>query len=147
MRVLYIGFKGTYNSSNKLVNQFYGEKYFLTNSFNGLKKDIQDIDKEYDFVYMFGLDKRLKKSVRVEKCAEKNGEVIYTRANIDNIKNRLKKNGIKSMLSEKPTHYLCNEAYYYMLNKMRCPVVFIHIPSLRYLTDEMMGQLVNALDT
>ena len=46
---------------------------------------------------------------------------------------------------EKPTHYLCNEAYYYMLIKMKCPVVFIHIPSIKFFTDEMMERLVEAL--
>jgi len=143
--VLYVGFKGSYNSSNKLVNHFNGEKIFLTNSFSGLKRDIQTIDKEYEFVYMFGLDKKLKKSVRIEKCAEKDGKIIYTETDIDKLICKLKRYKLRSSVSEKPTHYLCNEAYYYMLIKMKCPVVFIHIPSIKFFTDEMMERLVEAL--
>lgn len=33
LKTLYVGFKGIHNSSNKLVQNLQGEKYFLTNSF------------------------------------------------------------------------------------------------------------------
>ena len=65
MKTLYVGFKGIHNSSNKLVRNLQGEKYFLTNSFEGLKRDIENLVGEYEQVYMFGLDKALKDSVRI----------------------------------------------------------------------------------
>lgn len=43
MRVLYTGFKGKNNSSYQLVSNISGEKLFLTNSFEGLKKDIVNV--------------------------------------------------------------------------------------------------------
>ena len=50
---------------------FRGDKLFLTNSYNGLKKDIDSINAAYDSVYMFGLDKRLKGTVRIDCVAQK----------------------------------------------------------------------------
>ena len=90
MKTLYVGFKGIHNSSNKLVRNLQGEKYFLTNSFEGLKRDIENLVGEYEQVYMFGLDKALKDSVRIEKCAEKDGERIYTQMLLSGIEECLK---------------------------------------------------------
>ena len=50
MKTLYVGFKGIHNSSNKLVRNLQGEKYFLTNSFEGLKRDIENLVGEYEQV-------------------------------------------------------------------------------------------------
>ncbi len=111
-------FKGIHNSSNKLVRNLQGEKYFLTNSFEGLKRDIENLGGEYEQVYMFGLDKALKDSVRIEKCAEKDGERIYTQMQLSGIEECLKNNAIPYSVSHNSTHYLCNEAYFYMLKKM-----------------------------
>lgn len=90
LKTLYVGFKGIHNSSNKLVRNLQGEKYFLTNSFEGLKRDIENLVGEYEQVYMFGLDKALKDSVRIEKCAEKDGERIYTQMQLSGIEECLK---------------------------------------------------------
>ena len=126
--VLYTAFKGKHNSSCCLIEKVSGEKLFLTNSFSGLKRDIDRIEKEYSAVYMFGLDKRLKDSVRVEPCAEKDGETVYTEINTAEIIDKLKKEGLKCKLAANPTHYLCNEAYYYMLKRFSGRALFIHIP-------------------
>ena len=85
MKTLYVGFKGIHNSSNKLVQNLQGEKYFLTNSFEGLKRDIENLVGEYEQVYMFGLDKALKDSVRIEKmCRERWRTNLYANAVIWN---------------------------------------------------------------
>ena len=47
MAILYTGFKGVGNSSYLLVNQIAAEKLLLTNSFNGLRKDIESLSKNY----------------------------------------------------------------------------------------------------
>lgn len=39
--ILFTGFKGKNNSSYKIVSQSNGEKLYLTNSFQGLQKDIE----------------------------------------------------------------------------------------------------------
>ncbi len=66
MSVLYVAFKGNGNSSNKIVRSLSGDKLFLTNSYSGLKKDIDNISGTYDLVYMFGLDKKLKGNIRID---------------------------------------------------------------------------------
>ena len=142
---LYTAFKGKNNSSCCLLEKIDGEKLFLTNSFGGLKRDINGIEQEYDAVYMFGLDKRLKDSVRVELCAEKGGETICTEFDTAEIIDKLKKEGLKCKLAENPTHYLCNEAYYYMLKKVCRRALFIHIPPLKYFSNEMAEVIIKII--
>ena len=146
MKILYTGFKGQYNSSYRLVNGIAGEKLFLTNSFEGLKNDIENIYEEFDAVYMFGLDKNLKNSVRIEKCASKDGELVYSKMKLDGIEKRLVQYGVENYISDTPTFYLCNEAYYHMLKKMNGRVVFIHIPSMKNITDELVEELKNTFE-
>ena len=73
-KVLLTGFKGKNNSSSILVQSISENYRLLTNSFEGLKKDIEEIDEGFDFLIMFGCDKNLKDSVQIERFAEKNGE-------------------------------------------------------------------------
>lgn len=54
LKILYTGFKGKNNSSFQLLNKFPVAKVYLTNSFDGLKRDIMGISEDYDFVVMFG---------------------------------------------------------------------------------------------
>lgn len=145
-KILYTGFKGKNNSSHKFVEGLKGEKLFLTNSFTGLKKDIENIDKHYDVVYMFGLDTTLKDNMRIEKCAEVNNKMLHTVINLSSITKRLDKQLIKYSISEQPAHFLCNEAYYYMLLKMNCKSVFIHIPPLKYLSEDFFKKLSDVFD-
>ena len=67
MEKIYIGFKGTHNASCRLVQALPGKRYFLTNSFAGLKKDMDVLDNSYGCAIMFGVDKNLKDAVRIEK--------------------------------------------------------------------------------
>lgn len=108
MWALYAAFKGNGNSSNKIVRSLSGDKLFLTNSYNGLKKDIENITGAYDFVYLFGLDKRLKGSVRIDCAAQKDG--IPLLSDIDNnlIASKLNKAGIAAHLGITPVPSLCN---------------------------------------
>lgn len=142
-KVLYTGFKGKNNTSHRLVEALHGEKCFLTNSFEGLKKDIDNINSEYDIVYMFGLDKTLRDNVRIEKCAVLNDRTVSTKANLSHITDRFDEYGVKYAITEKPTHYLCNEAYYHMLVKTNFQAVFFHIPSLKYLSENLYQRLLN----
>ncbi|MBQ3162317.1 MAG: hypothetical protein IJC04_09370 [Oscillospiraceae bacterium] len=145
MKKLYTAFKGKYNSSRCLVEKLDGEKLFLTNSFDGLKRDIDGIENNCNAVYMFGLDKGLTDSIRVEPCAEKDGETIHTEFDTAEIIDKLKKEGLKCKLAENPTHYLCNEAYYYMLKKVCRRALFIHIPPLKYFSNEMAEAILKTI--
>lgn len=115
MQALYVAFKGDGNSSNKIVRSFSGDKLFLTNSYNGLKKDIDHINGTYDVVYMFGLDKRLKGNVRIDCVAQRGEECLYSDVNIHSIALELNESGIITYMGNTPIQSLCNEAYWHML--------------------------------
>ena len=130
-KVLYIGFKGKNNSSSLLVNSLSSQGCLLTNSFAGLKKDIDNLSGDYDEVYLFGVDKTLTDSFRIERSAERENTRLTTALDIKAVSERLSAAGIKSTLSDNPTHFLCNEAYWYLLEKYRGRAVLIHIPTIK----------------
>lgn len=96
MNILFTGFNGKNNSSYQLVQSLEYEKIFLTNSFLGLEGDIDKLDKAYNLVVMFGLDKTLKNQVRIEKSAELNGEDFFW-------------HNMKKLLNEENTYGLLRE--------------------------------------
>ena len=71
--VLFVGFKGKNNTSGLLAEQLSPNPLLLTNSFSGLRRDIDSICNEYDCFVMFGVDKTLSNSVRIDKIASLNG--------------------------------------------------------------------------
>ena len=145
MPVLYVAFKGNGNSSNKIVRNLNGDKLFLTNSYGGLKKDIDNINRTYDLVYMFGLDKNLKGNIRIDCVAQRDEVYLYSTVNVDSIAMKLNQNGIITNIGNTPIQSLCNEAYWYMLRKCNCHVIFIHVPSIRYVTEDFIGKVRAAL--
>ena len=90
---------------------------------------------------MFGCDKSLKDGVRLERFAEKNGKKLETSLDLALLSQKLIDGGIANTISVTPTHYLCNEAYWYALKKFEGKAVFIHIPTLKNIdksfTDKM----------
>lgn len=142
MKILFTAFKGTHNTSFQLVDQTGAHYVLLTNSFQGLKKDISSIGSDYDAVYMFGVDKHLTDKIRIEMCAENNHETVTTSFNTAQLEEQLRAVGISYIISNQPTSYLCNAAYYHMLKK-NPNTVFTHIPSLRGMTTEMMQRLID----
>ena len=145
MRALYVAFKGNGNSSNKIVRSLSGDKLFLTNSYHGLKKDIDHVNGTYDVVYMFGLDKRLKGNVRIERVAQRDEVCLYSDVDIHSIALELNKSGIITYIGNTPIQSLCNEAYWHMLNKCNCHVVFFHVPSIKYITDNFIDRVRTVL--
>ena len=133
--VLFTGFKGKNNASGVLAEQISSEHLLLTNSFAGLRKDIDSINKEYDLVVMFGIDTKLASSVRIEKLASIDCENRSSVLDLKRLAISLNTAGISAIISEDPTACLCNAAYWHMLNRFSGSAVFIHIPPLKY-TDE-----------
>ena len=132
---LYLGFKGHNNSSKILVNSLSGQHSLLTNSYAGLKRDIDKLIADCDEVYLFGVDKSLSDSFRIEQYAEKDGKQLATILDINEIAKRLSASGIKNTISKKVTHYLCNEAYWHLLKKYKGRAVLIHIPTIKHFFD------------
>ncbi len=139
--VLFVGFKGKNNSSSVLAEQLSPEHLLLTNSFAGLKRDIDSIHKEYDRIVMFGVDKTLTSSVRIEKVAFLDGEKKTSGLNVDKLADSMNVCGISAVISEDPTAYLCNAAYWHMLKKFSGRAVFIHIPTGKNLNDDLIVKM------
>lgn len=85
---LHIGFKGKNNASYILVKSISTDSYLLTNSFEGLKRDIENLDYSYDCVILFGIDKNLVNAVRIEKVAEKETKE-YSLLNLEDLSAQL----------------------------------------------------------
>ena len=71
MSVLYVAFKGNGNSSNKIVRSLSGDKLFLTNSYSGLKKDIENISG----IYCPDCRKRITRRQTAERMRQMRGNV------------------------------------------------------------------------
>lgn len=145
-RKLYVGFKGKNNTSCVLARYLSESSYLLTNSFGGLKKDIEQLNGCYDYVLMFGIDKNLKNAVRIERVAEREGIRLLSDLDLDNISNHLSAVEVTNYISNTPTHYLCNEAYWFSLRKFNGKAVFIHIPSIRNTDEIFFKKMKLALD-
>lgn len=142
---IYIGFKGKNNASSMLVDYLSEKTYLLTNSFGGVKRDIEKLAETYDYVLMFGVDKNLKNSVRIERMAEREGVCLLSDFDLDDISKRLNSAGVMNFVSNTPTHYLCNEAYWFALQKYKGKVVFIHIPTIKNIGDGFLMKMKEAL--
>ena len=130
---LFAGFKGKNNTSSLLVEELPLDHLLLTNSFTGLKKDIDSISREYDQVIMFGVDKTLTSMVRIEKYAVKEGIKCASKLDLEKTAESINAAGVQSVISERPTAYLCNEAYWHALNKFSGRAVFIHVPTIKHM--------------
>ena len=142
MKILYVGFKGAKNTSYQLVSLFPGDHLYLTNSFPGLVRDIDALENDYDAVIMFGIDKSLPTFLRVERCARIDGETLETKLYADQLARGFRENGIPCDISDTPTQYLCNDAYFRMLRKTNGKALFVHIPGSKYMTQELMAGIL-----
>ena len=133
-RILYSGFKGQRNSSFRLVSAFRGDKVFLTNSFEGIFRDIELLDTGYERVIMFGADKILTDSIRFELLAKKDSVLLRTRADLSEYCARAAESALEYAISKHPTHYL---------QKMDCPVLFVHIPTLKNSSTDFIEKLIS----
>ena len=141
MKTLFIGFRGKHNASAMLAHQLSKDSLLLTNSFAGLERDILSVAEDYDFVCMFGVDKTLNDAVRIEQCAMLQGIKASSTCDIQDLSRKMVEHNIHHSISNVPTQYLCNAAYYHILCK-NTNSVFIHIPSIRGMDDSLMDRLL-----
>lgn len=137
MKTIYVGFKGEANSSCRIVSLLAGDRLFLTNSFAGLARDLAALPEEYGAAVMFGLDKSLR-TIRVERCAVRDGILLASAMDPEGIAERLRGRGADCAVGESPFPSLCNEAYWLALKKYGGNAVFLHLPSWRRMTGEMI---------
>ena len=143
---LLIGFKGKNNLSGKLVKALGRDYCLLTNSFSGVKKDIDTIDAAYDSVILFGVDKNLAGTVRIERTAEKDGIRCSSKLDLERLTDGFREAGLEAKVSETPTAYLCNEAYWHLLRKFSGRAVLIHIPTMKNADEFFVVKVQRALD-
>ena len=144
--ILYAGFKGANNSSSHVVNSLDGNKILLTNSFGGISRDIETLNSKYEKIIMYGLDKTLKDTIRFEKTAKSGHDLIYSTADLSEYISKAERMNLNYTISEHPTHYLCNEAYYRMMKKMDCSVLFVHIPTLKNMSTNFFEKLITVFN-
>ena len=146
-RILFVGFKGKNNASGRLV-EFISHKYLLlTNSFDGVKKDICSIGNDYDCLVMFGVDKHLTTSVRIEESAVKDDKRVYSDLRSAKLAKSLMDAGIETEISDDPQNSLCNEAYWYGLTRFAGRAVFIHIPTIKYADEKFLNKMKSVLES
>ena len=124
MKRLLIGFKGKHNTSSLILDQLdvAGDQILLTNSIQGIKKDLNSIELEaYDFIFLFGCRKQLENHILLELVAGTKEEVLESSFPWENFSEKV----------NRTVHFgLCNTAYYEILKRNK-NAILIHIPSIR----------------
>ena len=143
--ILYTGFRGIRNASGLLAQQLAQDCCLLTNSFSGLKRDIDAIDCVFDYAVMFGVDRELTDSIRIERAAEKDGVRYASSLDLEGFAESFRAAGLAAVVSDTPTAWLCNEAYWHMLRKYDGRAVFIHIPTARNVDGMFVQRIRQAL--
>ena len=141
IRQLFVGFKGKKNLSAILVSALSSQPCLLTNSFEGLKKEIEDLPPDYDKVWLFGVDKNLETSVRIERVAKKDGMRRSTKLDAEDLAARFSGVGLKAIVASDPTEYLCNEAYWHLLGKYDGKAVLIHVPTVKHFDEKWISKI------
>ena len=142
---LLIGFKGKNNLSGELVKAPGREYCLLTNSFGGVKRDIDAVEGAYDSAVLFGVDKNLDGAVRIERTAEKDGVRCSSVLDLEKMADGFREAGLEAKASETPTAYLCNEAYWHLLRKFSGRAVLIHIPTMKNADETFAKKVRQAL--
>lgn len=146
MSILLTAFKGQHNSSFQLIRECDNDQLYFTNSYDGIDRDIEEFDfSPYSAVIMFGLDSRLKNKIRIEPKAVIEGSVYKTVYDIGDFLDVFEMNGLHVTVAKRATSYLCNYAYYHVLEETSGRALFIHIPPEQHLTEEMRLGLQNVI--
>ena len=95
---------------------------------------------------MFGIDKTLRKEIRIETIAQKDGGKCRTKIDFQKLSGRFEAAGIKYSVSSTPTVYLCNEAYWFALQKFKGNAILIHIPTVKNADENFAENIKRAFD-
>ena len=143
MKILFTGFNGFNNTSKVIIDKINNDKLLFNNSYKEIDNQLVNSNvEEYDLIIMLGLRSNLKKSIRVEINSMLNDELLATNLNYCNVKRYFNDNGISCIVNDKPTNYLCNYAYYKVLQKNK-NTIFIHVPKLKNIKD--LDKLINLI--
>ena len=118
------------------------DKLYLKNSFKTSVEQLEKkiINNNYDLIISFGECPLDLNTIRLESTGRSEVEEINSNYNFKLLKDKLKCNGYKVIMSDDAGNYLCNNIYYNGLkiirdNKLRCNMIFIHIPTIDKIED------------
>ena len=135
MKILFTGFNGFNNTSKVIIDKINNDKLLFNNSYKEIDNQLVNSNvEEYDLIIMLGLKSNLKRSIRLEVNSLLNDELVTTNISYCNVKKYFNDNGISCIVNDKPTNYLCNYAYYKVLQKNK-NTIFIHVPKLKNIKD------------
>lgn len=156
MKILYTAFKGNNNASKILLDNIScqkEDKLYITNSYKTSKKELLDKIKEekYDLIISFGRAPLRKNTIKIETQARK--EIIYkTQFDYIPLKEKLKEENYKVVISSNAGHSYCNHIYYEGLkyieeNHRNSQMIFIHIPKMKNIDSiENLANLFSSLN-
>ncbi|GHV38402.1 hypothetical protein FACS189490_00270 [Clostridia bacterium] len=140
MKSAYSGFKGKNNSSNCILDGVTN-KILLTNSFVSCGKEICDFIRTNrpKSLVMFGQKPKTDRCW-IEPIARVDNNILTTNIDVDAVYAFFRSNDVNCSISNSPTAFLCNFAYYMALDYVKTNgfdtrVVFIHIPALSQIHD------------
>ena len=143
MKILFTGFNGFNNTSKVIIDKINNDKLLFNNSYKEIDNQLVNINVEdYELILMLGLRSNLKRSIRLEVNSLLNDELVTTNLSYCNVKKYFNDNGISCIVNDKPTNYLCNYAYYKVLQKNK-NAIFIHVPKLKNIKD--LDKLINLI--
>ena len=143
MKILFTGFNGFNNTSKVIIDKINNDKLLFNNSYKEIDNQLVNSNvEEYDLIIMLGLKSNLKRSIRLEVNSLLNDELVTTNISYCNVKKYFNDNGISCIVNDKPTNYLCNYAYYKVLQKNK-NTIFIHVPKLKNI--KYLDKLINLI--
>lgn len=132
MNILICGFKGQTNTAKLLLDRIqHDSKLYLENNpaASELQLSKKMAQQNFDAVIMLGQKPRTK-HICIEQSGKKNGEVLKTYFDCENLRDYFIKKGFKTKLSNAAGTSVCNNAYYHLL-KLKVCAVFVHVPTLK----------------
>ncbi len=94
----------------------------------------------FDYIISFGQRPNIKDKVHIETTAKSGGYSIDTNFDCNKLKLLLEKESVPAKISHNAGTSYCNELYYNGLkyifqNKLKCKMVFVHIPFAKNIDD------------
>lgn len=135
MKVLFTGFHGYRNTSKVILDKLNNDKIIFKNNYNEIDKSLNNVKiEDYDLIIMLGVRNNLKKSIRLEVNSFLENKLLMSTLDCNKMKNYFKNNNVSCLINNKPTNYLCNYAYFKVLERKN-KTIFIHLPELKNIVD------------
>lgn len=138
--ILLTAFKGSNNSSKILLDMASGSnitKNLLTNSFDACEREIVRYISECSPKYVISFGRKpVINRLYIEPIACRDDVCNNTNFDISLLKDSLTGYGVRYKVSDKPSNYLCNHAYfagleYIKQSKSETKMIFIHTPDMK----------------